>query len=94
MAPLKEIPEKLHKYLLEEKEELPYGCLLCGNRPFFIGHIEKSNPNRILIYCLCSGCYENPESGSIVEKIIGYYETTREDNPNLLEHCGECRPLN
>ena len=90
MATLKEIPEELHQYLLEEKEELPYGCLICGNRPFFIGHIEKSNPNRMLIYCLCWECYENPESDSIVGKIILYYETTRKDNPNFLEHHGEC----
>ena len=48
MAPPKGIPQELHQYLLEEKEdELPYDCLICGNRPFFIGHIEKSNPNRI-----------------------------------------------
>jgi len=78
-------------YLLEEKEEeLPYGCLICGNRPYFIGHIEKSNPNRMLIYCLCWECYEKPESDNIVKKIISYYETTRKDNPNILEHCGEC----
>ncbi len=85
MASLKEIPEGVHQYLLEEKEgELPYGCLICGNHPFFIGHIEKSNPNKMLIYCLCWECYENSESDSIVEKIISYYETTRKDNPNSL----------
>ena len=91
MAPLKEIPEALHRYLLEEKEdELPCGCIICGDRPFFIGHIVKSNPNRMLIYCLCQKCCEKSESDSIVEKIIDYYETTRKDNPNLLYHCGEC----
>ena len=85
MAPLKEIPQEVHRYILEEKEAaLPYGCLICGNRPFFIGHIEKSDPNRMLVYCLCRECYEKPESDSIVEKIIGYYETTGIDNPNLL----------
>ena len=91
MAPPKEIPQELHQYLLEEKaDELPYGCIICGNRPFFIGHIEKSDPNRMLIYCLCWECYEKQESDSIVEKIICYYETIRNDNPNLLEHFGEC----
>ncbi len=91
MALLKEIPEGIHQYILEEKEdELPNGCLICRNRPFFIGHIEKSNPNQMLIYCLCWECYENPESDSIVEKILDYYEATRKDNPNLLERCGEC----
>jgi len=88
---LKEIPENLHRYLSEENgDELTYECLICGDHPFFIGHIEKSNPNRMLIYCLCSKCYENPESDSIVEKILCYYETVRKDNPDLLEHCGEC----
>ncbi len=88
---LNEIPKNLQRYLLEEKgDELPYGCLICGNRPFFIGHIEKSNPNRMLIYCLCWECYEKSESDSIVEKIISYYETTGIDNPNLLDHSGEC----
>ncbi len=91
MAPLKEIPQEIHRYILKEKDdELQYDCLICGNRPFFIGHIEKTEPNRMLIYCLCSGCYENPESDTIVEKIISYYETTRKDNPSLIEHYGEC----
>jgi hypothetical protein len=90
MALLKEIPDEVHRYILEDKEAaLPYGCLICGDRPFFIGYIEKSNPNRMLIYCLCCKCYENPKSDSVVEKIISYYEITRKDNPNLLEHCGE-----
>jgi len=91
MTPLKEIQESLHRYLIEEeKAELPDGCLICGKRPFFIGHIDKSNPNRMLIYCLCWECYEKQESDSIVEKITSFYETTRKDNPDLLEHCGEC----
>ncbi len=91
VSSLNKIPEGIHQYLLGEKEEiLPCGCLICGNRPFFIGHIEKSNPSRMLIYCLCWQCYEDPESDSAVEKIICYYETTRRYNPNLLEHCGEC----
>ena len=90
MPSLKEIPERIHQYLLEEKEELPYGCLICGDLPFFIGHIEKSSPNRMLIYCLCFECYERPESDNAVEKIIDYYEITRNNNPNLLEHFGEC----
>ena len=85
---LKEIPEDYSQYLLDEKEdELPYGCLICGNHPFFIGHLEKSNPHRMLIYCLCWECYEKQESDSIVKKIIGYYESTKQDNPDLLEHC-------
>ena len=80
VSSLKEIPEKIHQYLLEEKEDvLPYGCLICGNLPFFSGHIEKSYPKRMLIYCLCWECYEKPESDSIVGKIISYYETTRKD---------------
>ena len=83
--------EDLHRNLLdEEAEEDSYGCLICGNHPFFIGHLEKSNPNRMLTYCLCSECYEKPESDAIVEKILCYYETVRKDNPDLLEHCGEC----
>ena len=90
MPSLKEIPEGIHQYLLEEKEELPNGCLICGDLPFFIGHIEKSSPNRMLIYCLCFECYERPESDNAVEKIIDYYEITRNNNPNLLEHFGEC----
>ena len=88
---LKELPGDIHQYLSEENEdELPYGCLICGEHPFFIGHIEKSNPNQMLVYCLCSKCYEKPESESIVEKIIGYYETAGKDDSNLLDHCGEC----
>ena len=91
MTLLNDIPEGIHQYLLEEKEdELPYGCLICGSQPFFIGHIEKSDPTRMLIYCLCWECYENPESDSIVDKIISYYETNKKDNPNPLEHCGAC----
>ena len=83
--------ENLHRNLLEEqKGEHSYECLICGNRPFFIGNIEKSNPNRSLVYCLCSECYEDPESDSIVEKILCYYETVRKNNPDLLEHCGQC----
>jgi hypothetical protein len=88
---LKEIPEDYSQYLLDKKEdELPYGCLICGNHPFFIGNLEKSNPHRMLTYCLCSECYEKPESDTIVEKIIDFYETARIHNPNLLDHCGEC----
>lgn len=89
---LKNISPELDNWLLEEEkeDELPYGCLICGDRPFFIGHIEKSDPNRMLVYCLCRECYEKPESDSIVEKIISYYETTGIDNPNLLDHSGEC----
>ena len=91
MMPIEETIEELQRYLLEEREhELPNGCLICGNRPFFTSHIEKSNPNRMILYSLCLECYEKPESGSIVIKIIDYYETTRKDNPVLLEHCGEC----
>ena len=91
MAPLKDIPEDLHRYLSEEEgEELIHACLICGNFPFFIGHIERSDTNRMLIYCLCQECYEKPESDGIVEKIICYYETTMRDNPDLLNHCGEC----
>ena len=84
MAQLKEIPQTVHRYILEEKEAaIPDGCLICGNLPFFIGLLEKSNPNRMLIYCLCSGCYEIPESAGIVEKIISYYETVRKDHPDI-----------
>ena len=91
MSQLKEIPPAVHQYILEEKEAaLPDGCLICGSRPFFIGRLEQSNPNRMLIYCLCSGCYENPESASIVEKIISYYETARKDPPNILAPRGVC----
>ena len=87
MSPLKEIPEGIHQYLSEEnEEELPHGCLICGKSPFFIGHIEKSNPNRMLIYCLCCECYREPEADITVEKIIFYYETKRGDNPGLTEH--------
>ena len=83
--------ENLHRNLSEEqKGEHSYECLICGNRPFFIGHIEKSDPNRMLIYCLCSECYGKPEFNTIVEKIIDFYETARIDNPNPLDHCGEC----
>jgi len=88
---LSDIPSKLYNLLLEENsEELPNPCLICGNSPFFIGHIKKLNPNRILIYCLCEACYENPESDNSVKKIICYYETIRKNNQNLLEYCGEC----
>lgn len=91
MAPLKEIPEGIHQYLLGEKEEkLPHCCLICGNHPFFIGYIDKSNPNRMLIYCLCRECYEEPEADITVGKIISYYETRGGDNPGLTEHRGEC----
>ena len=80
IAMLKEIPEKIHQYLIEENENvLPYDCIICGNRSFFIGHIKKSYPNRMLIYCLCWECYEKPESDNVVEKIISYYENTRKD---------------
>ena len=75
MMPIEETIEELQRYLLEEREhELPNGCLICGNRPFFTSHIEKSNPNRMILYSLCLECYE----------------TTGKDNPDLLEHCGEC----
>ena len=88
---MKNIKPELHDWLLEEeKDELPHGCLICGNRPFFIGHIEKSDPDRMLVYCLCRACYEDPDSDRIVEKIISYYETIRIHNPNLLDHYGEC----
>jgi hypothetical protein len=91
VSSLNKIPAEIHQYLLEKKEdELPYRCLICGNRPFFIGHIEKSNPTRMLIYCLCWDCYEKPDSDSAVEKIISYYEITRQHSPNLLEHFGKC----
>ena len=91
MAPLNEIPEGIHKYLLEEKEEeLPYGCLICGQQPFFIGHIEKPDTNGMLIYCLCWDCYEDPESERAVERIIYFYETARNENPNIVEQCGTC----
>ena len=80
MAPLKEIPENIHRYVSEEEGvELAYECLICGNHPFFIGCLEKSNPNRMLIYCLCRECHEKHESDSTVEKIINYYETVRKD---------------
>jgi len=88
---LKEIPQEIHRYVLDEKEAaLPYECIICGNHQFFIGYIEKSNPNRIVIFCLCSECYEKPESEKIVKKILDYYEITRKDNPDLIKHCGEC----
>lgn len=91
MAPLKAIPENLHQYVLNEKEDtLPYRCLICGDRPYFTGYIEKSNPIRILLYRLCQECFENPDSDNAVERIIDYYETTRKDSPDLLEYCGEC----
>jgi hypothetical protein len=91
MARLEEIPKAVHRYILEDKEAvLPNRCLICGNHPFFVGHIEKSFPTRMLIYCLCKGCYEKTESAVIVEKIICYYETTRSVNPKLLEHRGAC----
>ena len=91
MAPLIDIPENIHRYLLEEeKAVLPSGCLICGNAPICIGLIKKSNPNRMLIYCLFGACYENPTSDNAVEQIISYYETARNNNPDLLEHYGEC----
>jgi hypothetical protein len=90
MAPLRVIPEDIHRYLSEEeKEELSYRCLICGDHSFFIGHLEKSNPNRMLIYCLCRECYEKPESEGMVEKILHYYETVRKDNSDLSDRCGE-----
>lgn len=88
---LSNIPSEIYDFLIEEKfEKLPRLCLICGNIPFFIGLIEKSNPNRMLIYCLCLECYENSESDRAAKKIIDYYETTRKENPNLIEHIGEC----
>jgi hypothetical protein len=90
MATLKEILEDLDRDLAEEKEELLPRCFICGYPPYFTGHLEKSNPTRLLKYYLCQECYQNPESLSIVEKIICYYETTIRDNPDLLNHCGEC----
>ena len=57
---LSKIPIELYNLLLEQKsEELPKLSVICGNRPFFIGDIEKSNPNRMLVYCICRECYEN-----------------------------------
>ena len=83
--------EDLNRNLFEDEEdEQSYGCLICGNHPFFVGHSEKSNPNRLLRYWLCRECYEKPESESIVKKIIDYYETTRRFNPNLLDQSGTC----
>jgi hypothetical protein len=84
--------EDLRRDLLYEKEveEQSYRCFICGNHPFFTGSIEKSNPNRSFRYRLCRECYEKPESKSIVEKIINYYETTLRCNPSLLDHWGEC----
>ena len=102
MAPPKDRTEKLHRYLEylhrhllgeeeeEEEEEQSYGCIICGNPPFFIGHMEISNPNRMIVYCLCRECYEKPESENIAEKIIRYYEATKKDTPNLIDHLGEC----
>ena len=77
MSPLEKLPEKIQEYLLDEKiAGLPYGCIICGNRPFFIGNIERSDPKRMLVYCLCLKCYKDPESEYIVKKIIDHYETT------------------
>ena len=91
MKNLKAIPEKIYQYLLEEKEdELPKGCLVCGNRPYFIGYIEKSKPNRMLIYCLCTECYLESEADITVEKIISYYESKGGYNSDLFEHPGKC----
>ena len=91
MGTLKNIPEEIHRYLLEEeKDDLPNACLICGNHPLFWGYIEKFNPNRMLIYCLCSKCYEEPDIDITVEKIICYYEIKGRNNPDLLEHHGEC----
>ena len=86
MASLKAIPKNIYQYTLNEREaKIPHQCLICGNRPFFIGYIEKSYPNRMLIYCLCRECFENTDSADAVEKIIDYYEATRKDNPDLLK---------
>ena len=90
---LKKIPDELLQYFSDEGEKLPSSCLICGNRPFFIGHIEKSNPKQMLIYCLCWECCENPESNIIVEKIIDYYETIRKDNSIRSAYYGECWSL-
>ena len=91
MTALKEIPQEVHRYIVEEKEAaLPYGCLICGSPPFFIGYIEKSSPNQMLIYSLCSECYAKQESAGVVEKIIGYYETTRKNTPILLVRREAC----
>lgn len=88
---LKELPEYLHHHIkAEAEEESSYACLICGTLPFFIGYLEKSNPNRMLVYCLCFECYEKPESEITVEKIIDYHESARLDNPNLLDLWGEC----
>ena len=91
MAPLKAIPENIYQYILDEKEAaIPGHCIICRGHSSFIGYIEKSNPKRMLIYCLCRECFENPDSDSAVEKIIDYYEATRKDCPDLLKFHGEC----
>ena len=88
---LQEILEWLDGDLPSQKDdELTYACIICGNHPFFLGHIEKSNPNRLLDYSLCVKCYNDPNSHRIAEKIINYYETTVRCNPSLLDHWGEC----
>ena len=91
MAPLQNIPEEIHRYLIEqEKAELPCGCLICGNGSSFTGYIEKLNQHRMFIYCLCEVCYSNIESDRLIKKIIDYYETARKDHPNKLNHFGRC----
>ena len=98
MAPPKDIKEELigdledfHRNLLEEEdeEERSYGCLICGNHPFFFGHFENSKSKLIFRYCLCSECYEKPETEGIVKKIFDHYGTTCRWNPSLLNHWGE-----
>ena len=85
------IPPELYDILMEQKpEELPKHCLICGNHPFFVGLFDKPEINRMLIYCLCIDCYENPDYEGTVEKIICHYETTKRCNPNLLDYCGRC----
>jgi len=54
-------------------------CLLCGGSPSFIGVFIPNNPQKLgaakgkslyFRYCLCSRCYDNPETPEKIEKII------------------------
>ena len=90
MAPLNDLPANVLKYITEEiEDDLPSVCLVCGNSPFFIGYIEKTNPTRMLIYCLCNECYEELEADITVNKIICYYEAKRKNIPGLTRHLRE-----